>query len=151
MECSSLQDGLISPRGYSLDYRHYFITSPRGWRMSSKFRKETYTVGDMTLVALVGDEREAVVLVDDEDDIDTLSFNSNSWPRLRRSAKNPTMPLLYDHFDEAPGIYSDSMDSSGMLVNNILDSFNFGVDGIMDPSPSLDLVRSRDRDLYGKS
>ena len=117
--------------------------------MSSKFRKETYTVGDLTLVALIGDEREAVVLVDDEDDIDTLSFNSNSWPRLRRSAKGSAKPLLYENLDELPGLYSDD-GSHGMLVNNILDSFHFGADGIMNPEPSFGLGRLRDRDFFGE-
>jgi|FrelakmetLWP11LW_1041352.scaffolds.fasta_scaffold111224_1 hypothetical protein len=53
--------------------------------MSSKFRKESYTIGDLTLVALVGDEREALALVDDDDD--SVSFTSNSWPRPEKSEK----------------------------------------------------------------
>ena len=54
--------------------------------MSSRFRKETYTIGDLTLVALIGDERESRALGNDEEEIPSLNFNSNSWPRSRKSS-----------------------------------------------------------------
>ena len=41
------------------DYRHYYITSSDGRKTSSKFRREAYTVGDLTLIALIGNEKEA--------------------------------------------------------------------------------------------
>ena len=81
----NFQETLATPRGYILDFRHYYITSPRGWRMSSRFRKEAYTIGNLTLVALSGDEREAQALGNDDEEIPSLSFNSNSWPRSRKN------------------------------------------------------------------
>ena len=53
--------------------------------MSSRFRKEAYTIGNLTLVALSGDEREAQALGNDDDEIPPLNFNSNSWPRSRKN------------------------------------------------------------------
>lgn len=41
------------------DYRHFYITSSDGTKTSSKFRREAYTIGDITLIALIGDEKEA--------------------------------------------------------------------------------------------
>ena len=51
------QADLATPRGNSIDYRHYYIGM--GQRTSSRFRREAYTLGGLTLVAYIGDEREA--------------------------------------------------------------------------------------------
>ena len=44
-------------------FRHYYISTSLGdgrrTRTSSKFRREAYTMGDLTLVTYIGDEREA--------------------------------------------------------------------------------------------
>jgi hypothetical protein len=51
------------------------------------FRKESYTIGDLTLVALIGDEKESVALVDD-DGGGGINVNYNSWPRCRFRTEN---------------------------------------------------------------
>ena len=46
-------------------FRHYYISTSLGdgrrTRTSSKFRREAYTMGDLTLVTYIGDEREAMI------------------------------------------------------------------------------------------
>ncbi len=37
-------------------------------------------------MALIGDERESRALGNDEEEIPSLNFNSNSWPRSRKSS-----------------------------------------------------------------
>jgi len=64
-----------------MDYRQFYITSLNETKMSSRFRKDTFTAGDITLVAVIGDERKALefeVVVAKEL---VQTFNSNSWPR----------------------------------------------------------------------
>ena len=109
--------------------------------MSSKFQKETYSIGDLTLVVLIGDEREAVALVDDEDDIDTLSFNSNSWPRLRRSTKS-----LISDLDEIPGLYSSNV-GNGIDGEPMMAGLSYHGDEIV---PGLARSRHRTRQIFGK-
>ena len=57
------QSDLITTKENHLDYRHYYISSSLGdgrrTRTSSKFRREAYTMGDLTLVTYIGDEKEA--------------------------------------------------------------------------------------------
>ena len=57
------QSDLITAKDNHLDYRHYYISTSLGdgrrTRTSSKFRREAYTMGDLTLVTYIGDEREA--------------------------------------------------------------------------------------------
>ncbi len=55
------QADLVTSKGNSLDYRHYYISTSldgRRTRTSSKFRREAYTMGDLTLVTYIGDEKE---------------------------------------------------------------------------------------------
>ena len=46
-------------------FRHYYISTSLGdgrrTRTSSKFRREAYTMADLTLVTYIGDEREAMI------------------------------------------------------------------------------------------
>ena len=57
------QSDLITSKENHLDYRHYYISTSLGdgrrLRTSSKFRREAYTMGDLTLVTYIGDEKEA--------------------------------------------------------------------------------------------
>ena len=58
------QSDLITTKENHLDYRHYYISTSLGdgrrTRTSSKFRREAYTMGDLTLVTYIGDEKEAM-------------------------------------------------------------------------------------------
>ena len=57
------QSDLITSKENHLDYRHYYISTSLGdgrrRRTSSKFRREAYTMGDLTLITYIGDEKEA--------------------------------------------------------------------------------------------
>ena len=59
------QSDLITTKENHLDYRHYYISTSLGdgrrTRTSSKFRREAYTMGDLTLVTYIGDEKEAAM------------------------------------------------------------------------------------------
>ena len=66
------QADLTTPRGNCIDYRHYYIgcptvpgmsqNNPIKTRTSSRFRREAYTLGNLTLFAYIGDEREGSVI-----------------------------------------------------------------------------------------
>ena len=66
------QADLTTPRGNCIDYRHYYIgcptvpsmsqNNPVKTRTSSRFRREAYTLGNLTLFAYIGDEREGAVI-----------------------------------------------------------------------------------------
>ena len=53
------QSDLITSKENHLDYRHYYISTSLGdgrrTRTSSKFRREAYTMGDLTLITYIGD------------------------------------------------------------------------------------------------
>ena len=60
------QSDLITSKENHLDYRHYYISTSLGGdgrrrRTSSKFRREAYTMGDLTLITYIGDEKEAAM------------------------------------------------------------------------------------------
>ena len=59
------QSDLITTKENHLDYRHYYISTSLGdgrrTRTSSKFRREAYTMGDLTLVTYIGDDKEAIM------------------------------------------------------------------------------------------
>ena len=67
------QADLTTPRGNCIDYRHYYIgshivpgashTNALKTRTSSRFRREAYTLGNLTLFAYIGDEREGSGIV----------------------------------------------------------------------------------------
>ena len=66
------QAGMATPRGNCLDYRHYYIGShlvpgvsqsnALKARTSSRFRREAYSLGNLTLFAYIGDEREGSMM-----------------------------------------------------------------------------------------
>ena len=86
------QADLATTRGNSIDYRHYYIgLGHPGSRekTSSRFRREAYTLIDLTLVAYIGDEREAMTSVypDASTPSNMHQKHHNSLPRSHRYGK----------------------------------------------------------------
>jgi hypothetical protein len=96
------QSDLITSKENHLDYRHYYISSHLGHeghsrghrsRTSSKFRREAYTMGDLTLITYIGDEKEAAAGASGEKPppppVSLQATTFHSLPRSHRYDKRP--------------------------------------------------------------
>lgn len=87
------QSDLVTSKENHLDYRHYYISTSLGdghrRRTSSKFRREAYTMGDLTLITYIGDEREAFMEKPPPPPVSLQATTFHSLPRSHRYDKRP--------------------------------------------------------------
>lgn len=99
------QADLTTPRGNCIDYRHYYIgshqvpgvsqTNALKARTSSRFRREAYTLGNLTLFAYIGDEREG----SRASSVNTNRDGADSFNSLPRSHRYDKMSSTQAHID----------------------------------------------------
>ena len=104
------QADLATPRGNSIDYRHYYIgcqivpgvthTNALKTRTSSRFRREAYTLGNLTLFAYIGDEREgSMIAASRASSANTNRDGTESFNSLPRSHRYDKISSTQAHID----------------------------------------------------
>ena len=135
------QADLTTPRGNCIDYRHYYIgcptvpgmsqNNPIKTRTSSRFRREAYTLGNLTLFAYIGDEREGSVIGGSRaSSVNTNRDGNESFNSLPRSHR-------YDAISSSQSHVGD------FVVPSSSNS--------MRPNPNLGERSTKKTNLYGSS